>query len=141
MSGMDFFKKLFFKQGLSEKKLKEEVLDKEKLEEEISRQPSGSILIQYFADNGDFTVYSDINDCSNESADILSILIYHIITGELEQYIYESIKLWADDEEKMDFYLRVLDILFKYESMIIKEKNTDDVAVKASEVFTIKDSK
>lgn len=125
-------------------------IHKEKIKpEEILKEPSGSINIQYDSETGDFHVFCDINDVSPESSEILSLLIFHISHGEIEPFIYESLKLWAGDErEKKAFNLMLSEDIKKINSMILdietadeEEKASNSVAVKASRVFNFRDMK
>lgn len=125
---------------------------KEKKEpEELLKEPSGCINIQYDSETGDFHVFCDINDVSAESSEILSLLLFHISNGELEPFVYESLKLWAgEDREKKAFNLMLAEDIKKINSLILDiettAEETDDVkgnkvAVKASRVFNFRDMK
>ena len=121
-----------------------EKIDFESLEESIKPPSSGRIVIDYDSQTGDFQVESQIDDLSNDSVEILALLIFHITKGDLESFIFESLRIWADDEdEKIDFNVKVALQTQKLDSMIIDEtkvKEKNKVAVSASQVFNFREN-
>ncbi len=127
------------------------IYKEKKKPEELLKEPSGCINIQYDSETGDFQVFCDINDVSAESSEILSLLLFHISNGELEVFIYESLKLWAgEDREKKAFNLMLAEDIKKINSLILdidtseeekSEVTSNKVAVKASRVFNFRDMK
>ena len=115
--------------------------------EDIQSDAAGKILIEYNAKSGDFTVLSDIDDLSEDSVNVLSYLIYHISQGELENFIYESLKLWAgDDPEKIRFNEQLADQMKNLHSFVLAQQGQEEqptpsegrVASPASQVFNFR---
>ncbi len=122
---------------------------KEKIEEDPIPQPSGRITIEYDSESGDFNVLSEIYDYSDDSLDILSLLLFHMKHGGLESFIYESLGLWAgQDEEKVNFIVNVGLKHHEMENTMASESQEEgqqdrktNVAVSASKVFNFRDMK
>jgi len=117
-------------------------LQKEKIiPEEIESDAAGKILIEYNSGTGNFTVLSEIDDLSEDSVNILSYLIFHISQGELENFIYESLKMWAgDDPEKKAFNEQLVNQMQKLHSFVLDQKvqSGGRVASPASQVFNFR---
>lgn len=129
------------------KKIIDKIYQKKVQPEDAVVEPSGSVLIEYDSSSGDFTVTSEIQDMSEESISIFSYLIFHISTGELEGFIYESLKAWAEgDDEKMQFNEKLANQMAKLNALVLsmnpqetqQENDTPKVAIRASEVFNLK---
>ena len=138
---MNFFKKIF-------SKIEKEKIPTEEIPETLMKQPSGFINIDFDVETGDFHVYSEINDTSNESVEILGLLLYYMTNGGLDAFIHESLSLWSgDDPERIKYTLMVLEYVRQLDDMILQTKNlnqedaTKKVAVSASKVFNLRDIK
>jgi hypothetical protein len=127
------------------KRAKQEKIEPENIEEEITRKPSGTIVIDFFSDNGDFNVYSNIDDTSDEAVNVLSLLLYHMDAGELSSFVVQSLRLWADnDDEKIEFNAKTLLKMVEYDNLLIdvenKDESLEEVAVRASKVFNFREA-
>lgn len=128
------------------KKAKQKKLNQEEMEEEVTRKPSGTILIDFYSDNGDFNVFADVKDTSDNTVDTLSLLLYHMDHGELSAFVLQSLKLWAgEDDEKMEFNAKTLVKIVEYDNLVMESEIKDnevseDVAVKASKVFNFREA-
>jgi len=127
------------------KRAKQEKIEPENIEEEITRKPSGTIVIDFFSDNGDFNVYANIDDTSDEAANVLSLLLYHMDAGELSSFVVQSLRLWADnDDEKIEFNAKTLLKMVEYDNLLIdvenKDESLEEVAVRASKVFNFREA-
>lgn len=127
------------------KRAKQEKIEPENTEEEITRKPSGTIVIDFFSDNGDFNVYANIDDTSDEAANVLSLLLYHMDAGELSSFVVQSLRLWADnDDEKIEFNAKTLLKMVEYDNLLIdvenKDESLEEVAVRASKVFNFREA-
>jgi len=127
------------------KRVKQEKIEPENIEEEITRKPAGTIVIDFFSDNGDFNVYANIDDTSDETANVLSLLLYHMDAGELSSFVVQSLRLWADnDDEKIEFNAKTLLKMVEYDNLLIdvenKDESLEEVAVRASKVFNFREA-
>lgn len=127
---------------------KKEKIDPEDIVEKDSRKPSGTILINYYGDNGDFTVGSDISDLSENSSEMLALLFMHIGSPEFQPFLLESLRVWAsDNDEKIEFNVNTTIQLTALENMVMdlpdtsanSKVNSEDPAVRATSVFGFKD--
>jgi len=137
------FKKIF-------ERLKKNKVKTEDIEQEMTRKPSGTIVINYFEDNGDFTVGSDINDITDSSAEMLALLMVHITSSDFQSFLWESLRVWAGDEdEKIAFNVATMIQSKKLDTLVLDieqanqedngQYNSSDVAVSASAVFNFKE--
>jgi hypothetical protein len=132
-------------------KLKKNKVETEDIEKEFTRKPSGTIVINYFEDNGDFTVGSEINDVTESSAEMLALLMVHMTSPDFQSFLFESLRVWADDEEdKIAFNVATMTQATKLDSLVMDieqanqedndQYNSSDVAVSASAVFNFKEN-
>jgi len=135
------------------KKLLQEIrrkkIEPEQIEEELTRKPSGMFIVNYYADNGDFTVATEIGDTSEESASMLALLMMHMTSPDFESFLFESLRVWAeDDDDKIEFNVKTMLESKKLDNLVLdlpKEEDGlpppefDDVAVSASTVFNFKE--
>lgn len=126
-------------------RIRKEKIKPEEVEEELKRKPSGYIVVNYFADNGDFTVSTEIDDVSESSSSMLALLMTHMTTDDFQSFLYEALRLWAGNEDdKVEFNVRTMLELNKLDSLIIDSVpdepiEDEDVAVSASSVFNFKE--
>lgn len=134
------FRRIFEK--IRKEKIKPEEVE-EKVEEELTRKPSGTLIVNYHADNGDFTVATEIHDTSDESAGMMSLLLMHMQTEDFQSFVFEALRLWAgDDDEKIRFNVQMMLESKKLDSLVIDtpaSEPAEDVAVSASTVFNFKE--
>jgi len=120
-----------------------EKIDFEAIEQEVVQPPSGKIIIDYDSETGDFQVESKVDDLSDDSVEILALLIFHITKGDLESFIFESLRIWAgDDDQKIAFNVKVALQSQKIDNMLIEEtkEQKNKVAVSASQVFNFREN-
>lgn len=104
---------------------------------------SGDITISYDSKTGDFYVITDIKDISDDSATILAYIMHHISNGEISQFIYEALALWAEeDAERKSFNYSLFEKIVVVSGILkdedeAKKSKGDKVAVRASEVFNL----
>jgi hypothetical protein len=104
---------------------------------------SGDITISYDSKTGDFYVVTDIKDISDDSATILAYILHHVSNGEISQFIYEALSLWAEEEEERQKFNHSLFEKIVVVSGMLKEEEEknkskkEKVAVRASEVFNL----
>lgn len=132
------FRRIFEK--IRKDKIKPEEVE-EKIEEELTRKPSGTLIVNYYSDNGDFTVATEIQDTSDESAGMMSLLMMHMQTEDFQSFIYEALRLWAgDDDDKIKFNVTMMLESKKLDSLVLETpESVEDVAVSASTVFNFKE--
>jgi len=103
---------------------------------------SGIIKFAYEASTADFTVESDIEDLSRESAIVLTKLLFLLNNGSLTKVIYESLGIWAanDPDKKQFLELLIYEInSFNDEMSKLEEQSSNNtLAVRASEVFNMR---
>lgn len=139
---IELFKQLkeWLKNIKSKKQEEEEIEEPKQEEQPLSLVPnvSGSILIEFDAETGDFGVMASVDDTSETCVKILSLLMVHMATGDITPFVYESLVGWADgDEEKLDFNERLGAEIIALTTEITedKAKSRKTAAIKASEVF------
>ena len=108
---------------------------------DIEKKPSyesGEISIKFDGENGNFIVESNIKDLSDNSAEILSLIMLHMSEGNLTHFISGSIEAWAGEDEERLIYNQKL-ALFLQNLNEISKNDENRVAVTASKVFNFKD--
>ena len=114
----------------------------EDLEDKVDLVPnkSGSILIEFDGEGGDFGVLVEIDDLSDSCVKILGLLMLHMARGDIVPFVYESLAGWAEDDdfdERMEFNSKLLGEIAEITNILTEELKASKktAAIKASEVF------
>lgn len=116
----------------------EKEAEEEEAQSDLVTNKSGSILIEFDAETGDFGVMASVDDTSEMCVKILALLMVHMSSGDITPFVYESLVGWAvEDEEKMDFNERLGVEIIALTTEITKDRKNSKktAAIKASEVF------
>jgi len=69
---------------------------------------SGCVKFFWDAQTGDFNVILNVEDPTEMSSEILGMLMCYISQGHMTPFLAESLELWCDSPDKMEFYTNTL---------------------------------
>ena len=109
-------------------------------EEGLVSNKSGSILIEFDGESGDFGVMVEIDDLSDSCVKILGLLMLHMARGDIVPFVYESLAGWAEEDdfgERMEFNSKLLAEIAEITNILTEELKASKktAAIRASEVF------
>jgi len=120
--------------------LNREALEGLEAEEGLVPNKSGSILIEFDGESGDFGVMVEIDDLSDSCVKILGLLMLHMARGDIVPFVYESLAGWAEEDdfgERMEFNSKLLAEIAEITNILTEELKASKktAAIRASEVF------
>tara|TARA_R110000787_G_scaffold231297_1_gene338718 strand:+ start:548 stop:949 length:402 start_codon:yes stop_codon:yes gene_type:complete len=88
---------------------------------------------------GDFNVIVDHADTSPEAASVVGLVLYLLNSGKLSSFFVEAYDFWNEDcPEKVSFTNNIMEQWIASVKLYEGEKK-DDLAIRASDVFSVKD--
>ena len=124
------------------KKNNPEYAEEEAEASEDSIDSSGSITFFWDSATGDFQVMTDVYDWSQDSSEVLGMLLSYISEGHMSSYMVQSLKLWASENSSIEatdeFYtntLKVWSMMNEFDSAT--SNKTDSPVINPVDVFRI----
>lgn len=88
---------------------------------------------------GDFNVIVDPADTSTEAASVVGLVMYLLNSGKLSSFFVDAYDFWKEDcPEKISFTNSIMEQWIS-SANLYEGKKEDKLAMKASDVFSIKD--
>jgi len=101
---------------------------------------SGCVKFFWDSQTGDFNVILDVDEETDTSAEILGMLMCYISEGHMGPFLTESLSLWCDSPDKMEFYTNVLKMWNVMRDLQEEEQRSleDRPLIDPSDVFRFK---
>jgi len=106
---------------------------------EEDEECDGKIGIEYSCKDGQLYVSAAVEDASETSADLLARTCLRIETGEIAEFVYQALSVWAqEDIHRLQFMEKVAIRLMELRGT---EKGKKKLAVDPSQVFDFRNIK
>lgn len=107
----------------------------------IDEKVSGKVTILWEGDTGDFSLYIDPKDTTEESAEVLALLLHSCNTGDMSYYFIKALQSWCEASVENSQYVgMVLDVWKVLEQTNSKPNDIDELAIHPSDVFNFKEN-